>query len=129
MEDRGEGAEGVGAGHLDLAHHVDRDGARLTQRGLDTGVLVVGADLTTDALLGGRDRETTDMDGTKLRDGDIAIGTDHEGDGLLRGTIDIEHELVARTQDVVLGGGNVHDGLEGEVLVVEDVTAKDALAG
>ena len=108
MEDRGEGAEGVGAWHLDLAHHVDRDGARLTQGGLDAGVLVVGADLATDALLGGRDRETTDMDGTKLRDGDIAIGTDGEGDGLLRGTIDIENELVARTQDIVLGGSNVH---------------------
>ena len=40
----------------------------------------------------------------------------------------IDDELVARTEDIVLRRGDVHLGLEGERLVVEDVTAEDALA-
>ena len=42
-------------------------------------------------------------------------------DGLLRGTIDVDEHGIAGPQTVVVGGGNVHVGLKGEFLVVEQV--------
>ena len=128
MEDGGEGGECIGAGGLDLTHHVDQDGAGLTDRNLDVGTLEIGADLAADATMGCLDGKTADMDGTEVGDGDIAIGADRQGMRLLRGAVDIDDELVARTEDIVLRRGDVHLGLEGERLVVEDVTAEDALA-
>ena len=57
----------------------------------------------------------------------ITIGRHLEHFTLLRITIDIDDHLIARTQHVVLGGGNVHLGFKRELLVIEDITTKDLL--
>ena len=68
------------------------------------------------------------MYGAELGDSHVAVGADRQGERGLRGTVDVEDELVARAEDIVLRRGDVHLGLKGEILVVEDVTAEDALA-
>ena len=59
---------------------------------------------------------------------DITIGRDGQLLALLGISIDIDDELVARPQHIVLRGGNVHHGFEGKTLVVEDITTEDLLA-
>ena len=68
------------------------------------------------------------MDGTKVADDNRAIRRNLELVGLLRGTIDIDEHLVARTYDITRRGGNVHGWLKGERTLVEDITAEHLLA-
>ena len=125
MEHGGKGTQGIGAWSLDLAHHIDHDGTRLTHTDLQTAGGIATAQGATDLALGTCHRESCHMDGTIAWHRDIAIGRDREILGLLGGTIDIDDHLIAWTQDIVLRRGNVHIGLEREELVVEDVTTKD----
>ena len=46
----------------------------------------------------------------------------------MRSTIDIDYYFIARTKNIVLGGGNIHLGLESQRTVVKNITAKDFLA-
>ena len=64
------------------------------------------------------------MHRTEIGDSDITIGADSELHTLLGGTIDINYQLVARTKNIVLGGGNIHLWLERETLVIKYVAAK-----
>ena len=68
------------------------------------------------------------MHRTIVRYRHITIGRHLEHLTLLRITIDIDNHLIARSQDIVLRGGNVHLGLERELLVIEDITTKDLFA-
>ena len=71
--------------------------------------------------------KTSHMHRTIVRYCHITIGRHLEHFTLLRITIDIDDHLIARTQHVVLGGGNVHLGFKRELLVIEDITTKDLL--
>ena len=113
MEDRGKGREGVCTGDRDLTHDIDRDGACLTNRHLDARTAIALAQLILDLLVGLRDRETGNMDGTKIVDDNRAIGRNLELVGLLRGAIDIDEHLVARANDITRRRGNVHGWLKG----------------
>ena len=128
MEHRGKGAEGVGARGDDLTHDIDGDGARLADGHADLRAAVTLTQRAADLGIGGIDGETTDMDGTEARDDDGAIGRDFELLGFLRGTIDIDEDLVARAYHIGGRGSDVHIGLEGELILVEDVTTIDLLA-
>ena len=68
------------------------------------------------------------MDRTVIRHGDIAIGRHRQLLGALGITIHVDDQLIAGTQHVVLGRGNVHHRLEGEALVVENITTEHFLA-
>ena len=57
----------------------------------------------------------------------MAVGRHHTFYRLLRGTVDVDIDGVAGPQAVGLGGGDVHVGLEGELLVAEQVVAVDFL--
>ena len=59
--------------------------------------------------------------------GDITIRADRQALTLLGIAIDIDNQLVAGAQHIVLRRGDVHLRLEGQVLVVKDITAKDFL--
>ena len=114
MENRGEGAQGIGARRLDLTHDIDQDGASLAQRSLNAGTLIVTAQFAADTALCSGDCQSTDMNRAKVRYGDVTIGADGQGHGLLRGPIDIDDELVARAQHIVLWGGDIHGRFEGQ---------------
>ena len=77
--------------------------------------------------MGRSHRQARHMDGTIAGDRDITIGRDRELFALLRVPIDIDDDLVTRAQDIVLGRGDVHHGLKGQALVVEDITTEDLL--
>jgi len=68
------------------------------------------------------------MDRAILRHIDIAVGRDRQLFASLGIAIDIDDELVARTQYIILRSGDVHHRLEGQIFIVENITAKDALA-
>ena len=67
------------------------------------------------------------MDGTIVGHIDVAIGRDRQLLTLLGVAIDIDDQLVARAQHIVLGRGDVHLRLEGEALVIENITAENLL--
>ena len=128
MEDRCKGTQGVSTRGLDLAHDIDQDGTRLTDGHLDVRTLIVSAQMAAHLVLSGRDRETCHMHRTVVGHIDITIGRDRQLFASLGIAIDIDDELVTRTQHIVLRGGNVHHRLEGQVLVVEDIATEDFLA-
>ena len=108
MENGGKGTQRIGAWHTHLTHDIHHDGTGLTQRGLDLRTLIIAAQFAADLGLGGIDAQSTDTDRSELGHRDIAIGTDRELQALLRGTIDIDDQLIARTHHIVLGRGDVH---------------------
>ena len=65
------------------------------------------------------------MDDADILDGDGAVGRDGLCDALLRGAPDVDIDGVARTQTVVLRGGEVHAALKSEILVVEHIVTED----
>ena len=68
------------------------------------------------------------MNRPELWDSNITIGTNSEFQALLRGTIYINNQLIARTQYIVLWGSYVHLGLEREALIIKNVATKYLLA-
>ena len=67
------------------------------------------------------------MNGTIFRHIDVTLRAYRQLQALGRSAIDINNELVARAQHIVLRRGNVHIGLESQRLVVKDITAKHLL--
>ena len=128
MEHRGKGAEGISTGGYDLTHHVDGDGTGLTDGHADLRTTVALTQRTTDLSIGGINSKTTDMNGTKARHNDRAIGRHLQLLRFCRSAIDINEHLVARTYHITGRGSDVHIGFERELVVVEDITAKDVLA-
>ena len=88
----------------------------------------IATKLATDFRLGRGYTETANMYRTEIRNSNIAIGTDSKLHALLSGTIDIDNKLIARAKNIVLGGGDIHLGLEREVLIIKDVATKDFLS-
>ena len=125
VEHAGKGAEMVGARGTDLAHDVDQNGTRLTDAQLHTGAAVARAQAGTHTAVGGCHRHARHRDGTIVGDGHRTLRRDGQLIGLLGSTIDIDDQLVARPQDIVLGRGYVHIGLKRQQLVVEDVVTED----
>ena len=128
MEHTGKGTEGVSTWGQHLTHHIDGDGAGLTNSHADLGTAVALTEHTADLGIGGIDRETANMDGTIACNHDGAIGGNLELLRALRGTIDIDEHLIARTYDVSGGGGDVHIGLEREFVLIENIATKHLLA-
>ena len=127
IEHGGEGRQGVGARHAHLAHHVDHDGLGLSHGETHLRALVAAAQCLAQSGIGLCHGETAHLYGAETFDGHIAVGRYGVLVALLRGTIDVYDNGVARTQTVVAGGGDVHIGLEGELFVVEDVAAEHFL--
>ena len=68
------------------------------------------------------------MDGAIFGHRNVPVRRNRELYTLLGIAIDVDDELIARTQDIVLRGGDVHLGLKGEGTVIENVTTKDPTA-
>ena len=127
MEDGGKGTEVIGSRGAYLTHHVDHDGAGVTQGGAQRTAAIAGAHCGTDLRLGGSDRHACHHDGTIARDGDVTLRGDGQLEGLLRSPVDIDDHLVTRTQHVVLGRGDIHIRLEAQRATVENVMTEDLL--
>ena len=83
MEYRGERTQRISTRGLHLTHDINHDGTGLTKCGLDVRTLKVVAESATNTALGSRNRQTTDMNGTKVGNSNVAIWTDSQCDGLL----------------------------------------------
>ena len=125
MEDGGKGTQGISTRRPDLAHHIHQNGTRLTDSHLDVGTLIVGTQMAANLALGCRYRKTCHMHWAIIGHSHLTIGRDRQLHALLGVTIHIDNQLVARSQHIVLGRGDVHDRLKGQIPVVEDVTTKD----
>ena len=127
MEHRGKSREGVGTGSNHLTHHIDRDRTGLTDSHPDLGTAIALAQGFLDLGIGCIHRETTDMNGAIACHHDGTIGGYLELLRLLRGTIDIDEHLVARTYHITGGRGNVHIGLERDFFLIENIAAEHFL--
>ena len=128
MEHGGEGTQGIGTGGLHLTHDVDQDGTGLTHRDIELAALIAGTQRATQLVLGSGYRQTGNLDGTIALNDNRSVGGHRLGFGLLRSTKNINNDGIARTQDIVLGGSNVHVGLETEELLIENVMTINGLA-
>ena len=64
------------------------------------------------------------MDGSEVLDDDVAVGAYRSRDASLGSAVDIDVHRVARSEPIVLWCGDVHDGLEAQVFVREDVSSE-----
>ena len=128
VEDGGEGGEGVSAGHDHFAHHVYGDGAGLAHGEAHVGTAVALAEGGLEALVGLRHGESVHADGAVVIDHHGTIGGHGALEAFLRGSPHVDEDGIARPEAVVVGRGNVHVGLKGEVAVVEDVAAEHLFA-
>ena len=120
-----QGAQRISTRHADLTQHVDLDGACLTQGDTDVRALEVFAQTSADAVLGSTNLQTAHLNGTELRNIDVALGTHLQLEALPGGAIDVDHQYIARSQDIVLGSGNIHIRCKGQSGIVKDVAAKN----
>ena len=125
MEYGGKGTQGISTWGTNLSHHIDHDGTGLAHRHLDIRTLVITTQTFAHTSLRTRHRKACHMDGAIFGHRDITIRRNRELYALLRIAIDVDNELVARTQDIVLRRGNVHLGFKSEGTVVKNVTTKD----
>ena len=129
MENSGECRKVIGAWHIDFAHNIDHDGACLANGDTYCRTLIHGAYLLTQQTVGLCQCETTYTNGPVLVDNDNAFGIYSEMQRDLSGTKNINDNLIARTNDIVLWSCDVHVWLKGKVFVVEDVVAENLLLG
>ena len=128
MEHGRQGTQSISSRHTNLTQHIDLNGACLAQCRIDFRTLEIASKLGIDTRFGCADRQSANMNGTIFRHIDFTLRTYRQLQVLGRSAIDIDNELVARTQNIVLRRGNVHIGLESQRLVVKDITAKHLLA-
>ena len=114
MEHRRKGGKRIGTRSLDLTHHIDLDGTRLSDRHTDIRTGIIGSQAATHLCLGSGNREACHMHRTKFRYVDITIGRHRQLVAALCIAIDVDDKLVARSQDVVLWRGDVHHWLKGQ---------------
>ena len=129
---RGEAADGVGAGELDVAEHEHPDRAGIGHR--DAGAHPVH--LPRDPRLEQRARTVEglagDADRTELREADAPVAPDYEFEGEIAAAVELHVELVSRANDVVrryrhVGRRRERRDLMGEQIVAEGLEAGGAL--
>ena len=109
IENRGERGQAIGARHLDLAHHVDLDGADVAQRDAHGGVGPAAADAgilgdqgAAQFLTGFLDGQPADLDLADLADIDRPFRGDRLGIAVFAVSVDVDLELVAGTEQIIL---------------------------
>ena len=136
MEYCGKRRQPVGSRHGHLAHDVYLYAANLPQRdahlrlgGGPRDARILAREYLAYLLIGLGYGQPVEVDGANLAHHDVAFGGYLLADGSLVGAPDVDNHLVARPQAVVLGGGHVLVGLEGEGAATEHVAAKDQARG
>ena len=127
IEDGGKGRQGVGAWHAHLAHHVDHDSLGLPHGKFYLGTLIAASQCAAQPRVGLGHGEPAHLYGSETLDGNLAIGRHGGFQRLLRRAVDIYYHGIARAQPVVARSGNVHIGLEGELLIIKYVATEDTL--
>ena len=128
VEDRGKGREGESSRRGHLAHDVHLYGAHLPQLQRSVGTRVGQAsvfarEFVLDYLIGLLYGVAAEVDGAELRHHYGAFGGDGLAYVLLILSPDVDDDLVAGAEAVVLRGGDVHPRGEGQGVLVEDVVA------
>ena len=97
MVDGRQRAQRIGTRYTHLTQHVNLDGACLAQRDTDVRALIELAQLSTDAVLGSTNLQTTNLNRSDLRNIDIALRTYREREVIPGGAIDVDYQHIART--------------------------------
>ena len=127
VEDGSESRECVGTRCLHLAHNVNNDSTCLTYRQLYLRTAVARAKRRAKASVSLINCKSANMYGAEAFDCYFAFRRHGTLLRLLRSTVDIDEDCIARTENIALRCSDVHVRLEREFLVVEDVASEHFL--
>ena len=122
-------AQRISSRYTNLTQNINLDRARLSQCDTNVRALEELAQSLSDFVLCRPNLQSADLNRSELWDIDITLRAHRQFQILLRTTIDIHHQYVARTQYIVLWRSDIHIGREGQVRIIENITTKNLIAG
>ena len=129
VEGRCKAGEHIGAGVLNVSHHVDLDGADLAQAqahirsGFSAETAVDGGQALLKVAVGLVHGFTAQVQGTQIRVADAAFRGDGAAEGGLVAAEDVDDHFISGAQPVVAGRGHILAGSEGHRAAAEDIAA------